>query len=73
MKKLSLNKRNFSKWFENQKLFLKPLIVLYLAYSIRRVSDDGLAPNDFLPNNDLLTAGALYLLNAAYDYWRKLK
>ncbi len=60
-----------TKWLKNQKTFLAPLGVLYLVFVIARVVDAGISLGDFLPTNEVVTAGALYLLNAAYDYLRK--
>lgn len=74
---LKLNKTNFNKWLNNQITFLAPLAgfvgVLYLGAVIPKIQNDGVQLVDFKVTNAMLTAVILYVANAAYDYFRKLK
>ena len=73
---IRLTKKLEGKWLENQLLFLRPLavfiVLLYLGFLIPRIEENGISIEDFIPTNGVLTAIALYLINAAYDYLRKL-
>ena len=72
-----LEKKDRSKWLENQLTFLKPLGIfvgiLYLGAIIPKVQGDGFQLNDLAVTNVMVTAIALYIFNNAYDYLRKLK
>lgn len=61
----------WKKWFENQKTFLAPLGMFYVAHVIAQITLDGIGFRDFLPNNSVLSAMGLYLLNAAFDLFKK--
>jgi len=59
------------KWLDNQKSFLAPLGMFYVAFVITQVGTNGFTLSDFVPGNAVLAAMALYLLNAVYDLLRK--
>mgnify|MGYP001591989737 CR=1 FL=1 len=69
--RFELNKWDFKKWIENQRSFLAPMGVLYLAFVITNVGNQGISFSDFVPSNGILSAMALYVLNALYDLFRK--
>lgn len=52
--------------------FLIPLALLYLAFVITGV-EGGIELSDFVPNNSVLTAGVLFVLNALFDLLTRLK
>lgn len=72
-----LNKKLQGKWIENQIIFLRPLFImvaiLYLGFLIPRIEQDGVSLRDFVPTNAVITAIVLYIVNATYDYLRKLR
>ena len=72
-----LEKKDKSKWLENQLEFLKPLGVfvgfLYLGAIIPKVQDNGFQLSDLAVTNLMVTGVALYVFNNAYDYLRKLR
>jgi hypothetical protein len=70
-KRFSLNAEDFHKWLMNQKTFLAPLGMFYLAYVISEVGKDGISLMDFVPSNLVIATMVLYILNAAYDLFRK--
>jgi hypothetical protein len=67
-----LEKKTRLKWLANQKTFLVPLALLYLGFVIARITDEGVTFMAFVPTPAELTAVVLYILNAGYDYLRKL-
>lgn len=73
---LLLTQKLQNKWLENQLAFLRPLgifiALLYLGFLIPRIEENGISLADFIPTNGVLTAIALYIVNGAYDYFRKL-
>lgn len=69
---LKLNTKLQTKWLENQKAFLLPLAILYLGFVITRITESGVSLQSFVPTAGEVTALVLYVLNAAYDYLRKL-
>ena len=72
-----LEKKDRSKWLENQLTFLKPLGVfvgfLYLGAIIPKIQGDGFQLSDLAVTNVMVTAVALYIFNNLYDYLRKLR
>ncbi len=69
--RFTLIAKDWSRWFDNQKSFLAPLVIFYLVFVISQVQHEGIAPSDFIPSNAVISAMALYVLNAAYDLLRK--
>lgn len=69
--RFSLNPQDIAKWIKNQKIFLIPLAMIYLAFVIAKVGEGGFALTDFIPSNEVITAMVLYVLNAVYDLLRK--
>lgn len=66
-----LTKVDWNKWRRNSALFLAPLGVIYVAFVTTNVNTEGIAWSDFVPNNAVLTALALYVLNTIMDFLRK--
>lgn len=75
--KLTLEKNIYEKWLGNQIEFLRALaifvLMLYVGFVIPRIEDQGFQLTDLVPTNSVITAIALYLFNALYDYLRKLR
>lgn len=61
-----------TKWWSNQKSFLIPLALLYLGFIISRITKSGVSFEAFIPTPGELTALVLYVLNAMFDYLKKL-
>lgn len=73
--KFMLNKLLLEKWLINLQIFLAPLGILYLTTIIGVISADtgGFHLADLIPNPFAQGAIALWVLNTALDYLRKLK
>jgi hypothetical protein len=70
-----LNKPELKKWFHNLQVFLAPVIVLYLTTVVGVISQAGHAFSfqDLIPNTFAQGGIVLWFLNAALDYFRKLR
>lgn len=73
--KLVPNKTQFDKFKENLMLFLAPLGVIYISGVVGLLQLEGhvVSLKDFMPTSFQLGAIALYVLNSALDYLRKIK
>jgi hypothetical protein len=64
-------------WVSNQITFLKPYLafvaVLYIGALVPVLQQPGhvVSLNDFLPSSSVITASALYIVNAVFDALRK--
>jgi len=65
-----LTRERIDKWVFNQRRFLAPLVMLYVAFVIANVGNS-ISLLDFYPTNEVVTAIVLYLLNALYDLLMK--
>ena len=70
---MTLTKASRSKWLENTKLFLAPLLVLYLLYVQSCIRTGGITWSDFVPTEEVIGGILLYAINVALDYLRKVK
>jgi hypothetical protein len=68
--KYTLNKEDFKKVLNNAVVFLAPLLLIYLGSVISNIGD-GFALTDFIPDNIVIGAMVLYLLNAMTDVLKK--
>lgn len=62
---------NWAKWEDNTIMFLRPLAILYLVFVIANIQGDGFHIEDFVPNQAVIGAMMLYVLNTALDFFRK--
>lgn len=67
-----LNYEDVQRWLQNAKTFLAPLALIYLPFVSANLSD-GLNASDFRPNELVLGAMTLYVLNTLTDLFRKWK
>ncbi len=76
-KRFTLNAQEFQKWVQNQLEFLKPLLAfsaaMYFPPLLGVLGSVGhvLSLADFVPSSAVITAVALYAVNASYDFLRK--
>lgn len=68
---LSISKPEIVKVSKNALVFLAPLASLYLAYVTQNIQTAGFSWSDFTPNQMIIGALVLYLLNAVMDFMRK--
>lgn len=68
---IRLKALDWNKWQNNTILFLRPLAILYLVFVIANIQGDGFHVQDFAPNQAVIGAMALYVLNTALDFFRK--
>lgn len=75
MNKLQLNTIDQNKWFKNLQIFLAPVAILYVTTIIGVISQTGhtISLKDLIPNAFAIGGGALYILNSALDYFKKLQ
>lgn len=73
--KVTLNKTEQKKWYDNVLLFLAPVGVLYIVAVIGVINANGgaVSVESFVPNTFTLGGITLYVLNGVLDYLRKLK
>jgi hypothetical protein len=60
-------------WVHNTLIFLSPVAIIYLVFVAANIELDGFQLLDFVPDNIVIGAGILYLVNVALDFFRKLK
>jgi hypothetical protein len=76
---MKITKKEKNKWIENQIEFLKPLfgfiLITYLAPIILLLSNEShvLSLADFVPSSMVINAIAFYIINALYDFGRRLQ
>lgn len=75
MKNLQLTKVNQNKWYHNTLVFLAPVGVIYLVavVGVFSANEGAFSVEAFIPNQFVVGAMTLYILNAALDYLRKIK
>lgn len=71
-KRWQLNRADVQKWLKNAGIFLAPLALIYLAF-VKANLADGMAVTDFVPNEVVIGAMTLYLVNVLTDLFLKLK
>lgn len=71
---LKLTRRDANKWKTNAILFLIPLALLYTTSTLTILgTGEVITWSDFIPTNFVFGGAAIYILNTAQDYLRKLK
>jgi len=68
--KYTLNGVDFKKILNNALVFLAPLILIYLGSVISNMND-GFSLADFVPDNIVIGAMVLYVLNTMTDILKK--
>ncbi len=66
----SLRREDFNKALVNARLFFAPLLIIYVAFLTNKLQD-GVQIIDFVPSNEVLTAGVLYVLSIFTDIIKK--
>lgn len=74
-KQFVMTKTNWNDWFHNAKLFLAPVIILYLTSVIGVISQEGhvFSLKDLYLTTFVQGGIALYVLNSTLDWVRKWK
>lgn len=62
---------NWEKWKHNTLYFLRPLAVIYFGAVAVGISADGFSLNDFVPDNVVVGAMVLYVINVIMDFFKK--
>lgn len=70
-KSWKFNSADFSAWLNNSLVFLAPLAVVYFGF-VQANLQDGFSFSDFAPNDAVVGAFVLYIVNTATDFFRKL-
>lgn len=60
------------KWVTNLLKFSAPLALIYLGYVYLQIQGNGFQVTDFVPDQAVIGALMLWILNAALDFFRKL-
>lgn len=70
-----LNKTNQNKFLHNLKVFLAPVGIIYIVavVGVFTANNGAFSLEAFIPNQFTLGAVALYVLNSALDYLRKVR
>lgn len=66
-----LSSEDWLRWGKNALVFLAPVAVIYFAF-VQVNLGDGFSSSDFAPNQVVIGAALLYLVNTAMDFFRKL-
>lgn len=69
--KYSINNIDIQRWFRNLVAFLAPVSLIYLLAVISVVNTAGVSIEAFVPNQIVVGAMFLYVLNAIVDIIRK--
>jgi len=69
--KWKLSTADIQKWGRNTLMFLAPVAIIYLGVVVTRLND-GVSLSDFALNPELQGMIALYVVNVAYDFFKKL-
>lgn len=70
---LRFKKLDWNKWYKNTMIFVSPLAVLYLVFVIANINLDGIQLADFIPNDVVIGAMSLYVLNVLLDFFKKFR
>ena len=68
-----MTKQNWKDWFHNTRLFIAPVLIMYITGVIGVVGAEGhvLSLNDLIPSTFTRGWMALYVLNSILDWARK--
>lgn len=69
--KYTLNKVDFKRVLNNSLVFLAPLLLIYLGSVVSSIDNGGFALTDFIPDNIVIGAMVLYVLNTMMDVLKK--
>ena len=70
---MALTSVNSAKFINNTLIFIRPVLLIYLGFVATNVGIEGFQPTDLIPNEFILGAMVLYLVNVFTDYLRKLE
>lgn len=75
LKKVTLNKIDQKRWYDNILLFLAPVVIVYVTavVGVIQANNGAIRVENFIPTSFTLGAMTLYVLNSVLDYLRKLK
>ena len=62
-----------AKWGVNAKVFLAPLALIYLPFVTANIQLDGIQLSDFQPNQVVIGAMVLYVMNIILDWFKKVQ
>lgn len=64
---------DWNKWLNNTLVFLAPLGVLYFVFVQAGIQADGFQWADFRPDDAVIGAMVLYVINVLLDFFKKFK
>ena len=64
---------NWNKFLHNTLLFLSPVVLIYLAFVVIGIENNGIQWADFVPKNTVIGAMVLYVINVIVDFLRKIR
>ena len=62
-----------AKWSLNARVFLAPLALIYLPFVTANIQLDGIQLSDFQPNQVVIGAMVLYVMNIILDWFKKVQ
>ena len=61
-----------AKWSLNARVFLAPVALIYLPFVTSNIEKDGFQLSDFTPNQIVIGAIVLYVMNLLLDWFKKV-